>query len=666
MNVYEDDVVADEGAMMDMLRSMGFDKNQAKLALDANHGDVDRAVDQLLSGQVFAEQKYDKVASSKVAATSRQGLGTQDTAERTPPKVLSHHPGRATSFGDDQAGPPSPPTVTNRKEGILVDSNVFSAVSGINQQATPHVGAVAVEGPRLRHSDVETGDCESLMVARAVSVNEIRREQTRNAPDPITAELVPPESFLRKEEPTPYWTKRRILLAALFAIALILVGCAIAGALLAINKNNEKSDDSLVGHNVGPTESPPPSNGPDPTELPAGTSTESPAGTTEDPMLYTDTVRARSNVGDRFADHVVISRDASTIAAGAEVGNYVQVYRHSGAGWDQVGQTLLGEGEGDQFGRCVDLNADGSMVIVGAWNNDHENAQDAGHAKVFRLVGDEWKQVGQSLLGDAEEDRFGWYVSMSDNGETIAVSAREGNANGKVNAGYVRVFSLNGSDNWEQLGKDLEGESEDEQFGRALAMSANGQRLAVGTTMWNQLKGIVRIFDYTSGNWNPVGQDLIGARSNDWFGSGIALSANGNVVAVGADGIDTAGDNAGLIRIFHLEGCCTWKQYGQDILGEGEQARLGMHQVSLSDDGCCLAGGAYNINNGEGKGYLYSFTNNQWVKIVELSGDIPTDQFGESVSLSGDCMTAVFGASQHGTTSPGYFRVYYANHEKPC
>lgn len=63
---------------------------------------------------------------------------------------------------------------------------------------------------------------------------------------------------------------------------------------------------------------------------------------------------------------------------------------------------------------------------------------------------------------------------------------------------------------------------------------------------------------------------------------------------------------------------------------------------------------------------MYSLSNDEWKKVVELSGDAVSDEFGESVSISGDGKVAVFGASEHETSRPGYFRVYYANHERPC
>lgn len=58
-----------------------------------------------------------------------------------------------------------------------------------------------------------------------------------------------------------------------------------------------------------------------------------------------------------------------------------------------------------QFGRSLDLSQDGSMLVVGAWNND-DAAENSGHAQVFRFDGSTWNQVGSTLTGDAASDRF--------------------------------------------------------------------------------------------------------------------------------------------------------------------------------------------------------------------------------------------------------------------
>jgi hypothetical protein len=165
------------------------------------------------------------------------------------------------------------------------------------------------------------------------------------------------------------------------------------------------------------------------------------------------------NKGDRFGDIVAISRDSRTMAVGAETENYdaaqegksgpgyVTVFRRRGKQWNKMGETLKGDANGDQFGRCVALNRDGSVLAVGAWNND-DAGYDAGHAKVFEFdpTAGTWKQKGEDLLAEQKSDRFGWDVSLSDDRRTVAVSARLGDPSvEKLDAGYVKVFTNNGN-----------------------------------------------------------------------------------------------------------------------------------------------------------------------------------------------------------------------------
>jgi hypothetical protein len=96
--------------------------------------------------------------------------------------------------------------------------------------------------------------------------------------------------------------------------------------------------------------------------------------------------------------------------------------------------------------------------------------------------------MGQTLQADREGDRFGWYVLLSDDGRTVDVGAKkQGDPDNKFDAGYVRVFTYNGtrqlgSNNSEclKLGVDLEGEAIADEFGKPIALFATGRRLAVG------------------------------------------------------------------------------------------------------------------------------------------------------------------------------------------
>lgn len=486
-------------------------------------------------------------------------------------------------------------------------------------------GAFAIEGIGHHDTNIGVSDYDSAFICdntELVTARAVHREPSPH-PEILTAELMEaPES--QREKNSTLCTRRRYKITAV--VAALLIG-VVAGVLYAIK---------------GPC---------------------SDCKNVTAPQKYLDTIRPPGrDEGDRFADFVVISRDGTTIAGGAEEGNYVQVYKQTPVTrtWQQLGQTINGSGPGDQFGKAVDLNRDGSMVIGGAWNND-DAASDAGHARVFRLDedDDDWKQVGNTLVGRDEGDHFGWYVSIADDGRTVAASAPWGEgADGKKEAGYVRVFTLDSSSgNWTQLGEDLTGENEHEEFGRAFAFDAEGRRLAVGTTRSNKETGTVRIYDYGESGWQRVGLDISGSQPGDRFGSGVALSSNGDTIVLGADGVSTTGGYAGLVRVFRLVGN-TWQQYGQDILGEESGAKLGLHQVSLSDDGKCLVAGAKHVDAGTGRGYFYSLRENAWKKVVEVNGDKPDDELGESVSVSGDCSVAVFGAREFKTARTGYVRVY--------
>ena len=57
--------------------------------------------------------------------------------------------------------------------------------------------------------------------------------------------------------------------------------------------------------------------------------------------------------------------------------------------WAQVGGDLNGEAADDRFGYRISLSSDGSRLAVGAYNNDGTGSN-AGHVRVFDLVGGTW------------------------------------------------------------------------------------------------------------------------------------------------------------------------------------------------------------------------------------------------------------------------------------
>lgn len=388
------------------------------------------------------------------------------------------------------------------------------------------------------------------------------------------------------------------------------------------------------------------------TQAPTRLPTSSPTSTGDPVVVEMETLNGRSG-GDRFGDFVMLSRDGSTLVVGAQRTSYVRVFRRNGDTWDRIGQTIEGEREGDVFGRCVDVSADGSVIVVGARNNDNDGGADAGHARVYRYNGSRWNQIGQDLEGRNANDRFGWYVKISDDGSTVAVSSTLGDPSGRNDAGYVRVYRESG-DRWEQLGDDLEGGSPGIQFGRSLGMSSDGRRLAVGAQEDASLRGRIRVFDYISGDWTQIGQSLDGLNEEDWQGTSCTLSGDGTTVAVGADGADANGSLSGMVRVYRLDGN-RWTQRGQNLLGEAAGDQFGANHVSLSTNGEFLVVGASHNDNDRGEAYLFQYSGSSWKQLAEVSGDSRGDGFGDSVTISGNAGLIAVGGPDNGA---GYVRVW--------
>jgi hypothetical protein len=148
-----------------------------------------------------------------------------------------------------------------------------------------------------------------------------------------------------------------------------------------------------------------------------------------------------------------------------------------GSSWTQLGQDIDGEAACDYSGRStVSLSADGMSVAVGADGNDG-NGSSSGHVRVYRLVGSSWTQLGQDIDGEAAGDGAGRSVSLSSDGNTVAVGAPYSIIGS--NSGHARVYRLVGS-SWTQLGQDIDGEAAGDWSGYSVSLSSDGNTVAVG------------------------------------------------------------------------------------------------------------------------------------------------------------------------------------------
>ncbi|MBK6285540.1 MAG: hypothetical protein IPF54_25315 [Draconibacterium sp.] len=203
-----------------------------------------------------------------------------------------------------------------------------------------------------------------------------------------------------------------------------------------------------------------------------------------------------------------------------------------------------------------------------------------------------WEQIGADIYGEALNNASGKIVAISSQGNIIAVGAPENDQIGP-NRGHVRVYE-NQAGIWVQKGLDIDGETDGDQFGRYASLSADGLTLAVGAPFNDgngSTSGHVRVFNFNGTSWIQMGLDIDGEASGDEQGTSVCLSADGTIVAMGAYKNDDGGVDRGHTRVYKYNGL-TWNQIGSDIDGKADGDYSG-YSVSLSADGSIVAIGAY-------------------------------------------------------------------------
>ena len=335
-------------------------------------------------------------------------------------------------------------------------------------------------------------------------------------------------------------------------------------------------------------------------------------------------------VGDEFGRTVAISSDGTIVAVGAPENDgingtnsgQVRVYENTLGTWTQLGNDIDGEAGSDSFGFAISLSANGNILAVGAYRNDG-NGLDSGHVRVYEYFSGNWNQIGSDIDGEAAFDRFGYSVSLSSSGDILAVGAPFNNGVAGSNTGHVRIFE-NISSTWTQIGSDIDGEDVNDQSGFSLDISSNGLIVAIGApnnkgTTVNTNVGHVRVYENVSDVWTQIGNDIDGMASDNSFGTSLSLSSDGTIFASGMPFSDGIGVNSGLTRVYEYVPE-TWIQIGSDISGEAAQDESGhKNAISLSSNGNIIAIGA-RFNDGvngtiSGHSRVYQNISSTWTQI---------------------------------------------------
>jgi len=329
--------------------------------------------------------------------------------------------------------------------------------------------------------------------------------------------------------------------------------------------------------------------------------------------------------GDQFGFSLTLSKDGNTIAVGAVTedggakginGNQndnsmmssgaVYVFARTRGTWSQQAYVKASNtAAGVQFGYSVSLNADGTVLAVGAYDegggsNDVDGAQEPtrtpnpnarggftgsngrGAVYIFARAAGEWKQTNYLKATNIENgDSFGVSNMLSDDGNTILIGSLDEDC---LCTGIVQGRTTVGNND----------QPSDTSSGAAYVFVRSG-------ATWAQQAYI-----------KPTT-----IHAGDWFGNRLALSGDGNTALIGSPLEDNSA-----------------------------QGVNGNERAGMADEA--------------GAAWLFSRSGDRWTQRAYIKGDNSRrrDEFGSALAISRDGRTLVVGSRLQGDRADGSGAVY--------
>lgn len=300
--------------------------------------------------------------------------------------------------------------------------------------------------------------------------------------------------------------------------------------------------------------------------------------------------RGMSTVGQSVAISADGNRLAYSVGGTNSLPGQVRIYVWDGQEW--VEETILEGSDGgndDSFGYALALSEDGNTLVVGTpFRATDEAGANAGGVNVFRLD-ESWVDITGDFIEGGNNENVGFAVAVSANGNRIAYTSRDGTFQGSRNSGYTVVYDYDGS-RWSQTGATFGGNGEfgdADALGVALCMTPDGSRMVVGGKGPSS-RGYYRVVELIGDTWTPVGQDYLGAGGDEpRFGETIVLHEDGQQLI-----LSSGRDNHGIYIETLIDGA--WTQGAPDITSP--QNDLG-YALALSGNFLAISQPTFRTNN---------------------------------------------------------------------
>jgi hypothetical protein len=397
------------------------------------------------------------------------------------------------------------------------------------------------------------------------------------------------------------------------------------------------------------------------------------------------------------------SADGSTLVIGARLwhdsgGNSVGsafVFEYDAGSWQQTARLEGSKAEhGDAFGNSVAISRDGSVIAVGAFDDEMSSPTGTGLVYVYERNGESWSNTTEDAILSASNaasgHEFGCSVGVSGDGSVIAAGARYATDTGDVEGqGYVFLRPAGGWADWtggdtEHARLEMSMLDTSAYMAQSIAVSLDGSLVVAGAPFHADQfadDGMAFIFEEPAGGWdensplvtvvNETAQ-LTGSTPSDYLylaESKIAITDDKSVIALGCPRYSGSHTYDGAVFIYRRSG--SWADATEDeIVTADDPAPNDYFGISLSltaQGGYLLVGAEGDDLDGTNKGsaYLYELDSGNYTlsttKFREPSIVGNGALYGQSVALSPDgstlCVTAP-GWDSAGYTDQGTAFIY--------
>ncbi|MBP2833197.1 hypothetical protein J8281_13465 [Aquimarina sp. U1-2] len=319
--------------------------------------------------------------------------------------------------------------------------------------------------------------------------------------------------------------------------------------------------------------------------------------------------------------------------------------------WQQIGESIHSEHPGDFTGIATAMSDDGAIIAIGSPYNDNTGIG-AGQVRVFQEKNGQWVPLGNSIEGLQPYEHFGSTLAMNAEGNIISIGALHSSIHGE-NSGQVRVFKLQ-NQKWVQLGQSLNGSKAHAAFGYDISLSDNGETLAVGAPHvepTGEVQSSITVYRWDNKTWKVLGTPIQGIIKTSYFkdnskihevqiGKSLKLSNDGKSLIIATDGREND------TTIYQLEDS-EWKQKGNSIRYNYRGYTIPANTVSINNDGSVIAIGyditqisKYSNDSKRGRlllnGHIQVFTldsNNRWNQLGNTIYGTDLDHFAYKIEL---------------------------------